>query len=499
MEIGTIFQSFGLISSHLFSPLGILLLFSGIILGLIMGAVPGMGAMTTLALVIPFTYGVDPLDAFLLLPAIFGATTVGGSIAAILINTPGTPENIATTLDGYPLAKQGRAAEALAISGLSSLTGSFLGLIIFILVIPFLVPLSLLFGPPEVFWLGIFTVVMIATVTGGSFLINICAGSLGFVLSCIGMGPVSGVPRFSFGISYLWGGIELIPALVGAFAISEVIKLYTQQKGILSEKIQVKGSRRKAVGHLLRNKLLILRSTILGFIIGVIPGIGGTVANYLAYGQAVQMAKDPGNFGKGDVRGVIGPETANNAKDVGQLVPTLALGIPGSGTMAVFLGAMTLHGIVPGPFVLRDHMDVVIMITLTLAVAFMLSCLAVVYLGGYFSRILETNVNILCVSILILAFIATYFVRYEILDVLVMLIFGVLGYITVKLKGSPILLILPLILGDIVEHNFILTQEISLGETSYFFSPISIILVILIVLSVILPLLRGRQKAKNEI
>jgi len=499
MEIGTIFQSFGLISSHLFSPLGILLLFSGVILGLIMGAVPGMGAMTTLALVIPFTYGVDPLDAFLLLPAIFGATTVGGSIAAILINTPGTPENIATTLDGYPLAKQGRAAEALAISGLSSLTGSFLGVIIFILVIPFLVPLSLLFGPPEVFWLGIFTVVMIATVTGGSFLINICAGSLGFVLSCIGMGPVSGVPRFSFGISYLWGGIELIPALVGAFAISEVIKLYTQQKGIVSEKIQVKGSRRKAVGHLLRNKLLILRSTILGFIIGVIPGIGGTVANYLAYGQAVQMAKDPGNFGKGDVRGVIGPETANNAKDVGQLVPTLALGIPGSGTMAVFLGAMTLHGIVPGPFVLRDHMDVVIMITLTLAVAFMLSCLAVVYLGGYFSRILETNVNILCVSILILAFIATYFVRYEILDVLVMLIFGVLGYITVKLKGSPILLILPLILGDIVEHNFILTQEISLGETSYFFSPISIILVILIVLSVILPLLRGRQKAKNEI
>lgn len=499
MEIGTIFQSFGLISSHLFSPLGILLLFSGVILGLIMGAVPGMGAMTTLALVIPFTYGVDPLDAFLLLPAIFGSTTVGGSIAAILINTPGTPENIATTLDGYPLAKQGRAAEALAISGLSSLTGSFLGLIIFILVIPFLVPLSLLFGPPEVFWLGIFTVVMIATVTGGSFLINICAGSFGFVLSCIGMGPVSGVPRFSFGISYLWGGIELIPALVGAFAISEVIKLYTQQKGIVSEKIQVKGSRSKAVGHLLRNKLLILRSTILGFIIGVIPGIGGTVANYLAYGQAVQMAKDPGNFGKGDVRGVIGPETANNAKDVGQLVPTLALGIPGSGTMAVFLGAMTLHGIVPGPFVLRDHMDVVIMITLTLAVAFMLSCLAVVYLGGYFSRILEINVNILCVSILILAFIATYFVRYEILDVLVMLIFGVLGYITVKLKGSPILLILPLILGDIVEHNFILTQEISLGETSYFFSPISIILVILTLLSVILPLFRGRQKVKKAI
>jgi putative tricarboxylic transport membrane protein len=497
MEAATVFQSFGLISAHLFSFQGVLMLMAGVLLGLVMGAVPGMGAMTTLALVIPFTYGWDPLDAFLLLPAIFGSTTVGGSVAAILINTPGTPENIATTLDGYPLAKQGRAAEALAISGLSSLTGSVLGLIVFFFVIPFLVPLSLLFGPPEVFWLGIFTVVVIATVTGGSFLMNICAGGLGFVLSCIGMGPVSGVPRFSFGISYLWGGIELIPAMVGAFAISEIIKLYTQQKGIVAEKIQITGSRRKAVGHLIRNKLLILRSTALGFVIGAIPGVGGTVANYLAYGQAVQMAKDPENFGKGDVRGVIGPETANNAKDVGQLVPTLALGIPGSGTMAVFLGAMTLHGVVPGPFVMRDHMDVVLMISLTLAIAFMLSCLAVVFLGGYFSRILDTNINILCIFILILAFIATYFVRYEIPDVFVMLIFGVLGYITVRLKGSPILLILPLILGDIVEHNFILTQEISLGKTSYFFSPISIFLIILTLLSVIFPILRGRQRGKN--
>lgn len=497
MEGLAFFKSLELVSSLLFSPQGVLMLIGGVILGLIMGAVPGMGAMTTLALVIPFTYGWDPLDAFLLLPAIFGATTVGGSVAAILINTPGTPENIATTLDGYPLAKQGRAAEALAISGFSSLTGSILGLIIYILIMPFLVPISLLFGPPEVFWLGVFTLVVIATVTGGSFLINILAGSFGFILSCVGMGPVSGVPRFTQGITYLWGGIELIPAMVGAFAISEVIKLYTQQEAIAEEKMEIKGSRSKAVGHLFRNKLLILRSTILGFIIGVIPGVGGTVANYLAYGQAVQSARDPSNFGKGDVRGVIGPETANNAKDVGQLVPTFALGIPGSGTMAIFLGAMTLHGIVPGPFVMRDHGDVVVMVSLALALAFMLSCLSVVFLGGALAKVLEINVNILCSFIMILAFIATYFVRYELLDILVMLIFGVLGYIVVKLKGSPILLILPLILGEMVEHNFILAQEIAMGDPFYFFSAVSLILIGLTVTSVLLPLMRKRSDEKK--
>jgi putative tricarboxylic transport membrane protein len=497
MGYGAVFQSLGLISSHLFSPLGIFLLLFGVLLGLIMGAVPGMGAMTTLALLIPFTYGWDPLDAFLLLASVFGATTVGGSVAAILINTPGTPENIATTIEGYPLARQGRAAEALAISGLSSLSGSVIGLVIYAFLIPFLLPIALLFGPPEVFWLGIFTLVVIATVTGGSFLINIIVGGLGFVLSCVGLGPLSGVPRFTFGITYLWGGIELIPALVGAFALSEIIRLYTQQTGILSERIQVTGSRSRAVVHLVRNKLLLLRSAILGFVIGAIPGVGGTVANYLAYGQAVQTAKDQSGFGKGDVRGLIAPEAANNAKDVGQLVPTLALGIPGSGTMAVFLGAMTLHGVIPGPFVLRDFFDVVLMITLTLAMAFMLSCLSVVFLGKHFSKVLEVNVNILCVFILILAFIATYFVRYELFDVLLMLIFGVLGYITVKLKGSPILLILPLILGPIVEHNFILTQEISMGNYAYFFSPISIFLILLTLFSVGFPLLRGRKTNKN--
>jgi len=491
---GEIFESFGLVAGHLFCLKGVLMLLFGVALGLVMGVIPGMGAMTTLVLVLPFTYGWDPLDAFLLLPALFGATTVGGSVAAILINTPGTPENIATTLDGYPLAKQGRAVEALATAGLSSLSGSFFGLVLFLLLIPVLVPISLLFGPPEVFWLGIFTLFVLATVTGGSFIVNLLIGGFAFVLALHGLHPMTGTPRFAHGITYLWGGITLIPALVGTFAIAEIIKLFAEQKGFVSEKIQVTGSRSKAIHHLLGNKLLFLRSTILGFIIGAIPGVGGTVANYLAYGQAVQTCKNPENFGKGDVRGIIAPESANNAKDVGQLIPTLALGIPGSGTMAIFLGALILHGIIPGPFLMRDNLDVVAMITFTLAFAFSISCLCVVFGGKYLSKILEVNVSVVSVAIVIVCFIACYFVRYELLDVLVMLVFGVLGYVITKIKGSRILLILPLILGPIVEHNFILSQQICLGDYSYFFSPISIIIVLLTLFTILLPLIRGRRK-----
>ena len=492
-----LFQSFGLWAGHIFSVNGVLLLLLGVALGLVMGAIPGMGAMTTLVLVLPFTYGWDPLDAFLLLPALFGATTVGGSVAAILINIPGTPENIMTMVDGYPLAKQGRAVEALATSGLSSMIGSLLGIMIFIILVPLLLPVALLFGPPEVFWLGLFTLVVLATVTGGSFLVNITVGALAFILSFVGMGPLTGVPRFTYDIMYLQGGIPLIPALVGTFAIAETIKLFAEGKKVAAEKVEVAGSRMEAVHNVIRNKLLILRSAGLGFLIGAIPGVGGTTASYLAYGQAVQTCKNPENFGKGDIRGVIAPESSNNAKDVGQLIPTLALGIPGSGTMTVFLGALILHGITPGPFIMRDHFDVVTMVVFTLALAFSISCLVVIFGGKYFSKVLQIDASILEITILIVSIIATYFVRYQLLDLAMMLGFGVLGYVVMKLNGSRILLILPLILGPIIESNFIVSLQICLGDYSYFFGPISIVLILVMMFSISLPFIRRRRRGGN--
>ena len=483
-----------LVIQHLFSLKGVALLLSGTIIGLLMGAIPGMGAMTTIALLLPFTFGWNPLDAFLLLSAVFGSTTVGGSVSAILINVPGTPENIMTTVDGNALTKRGRAVEALALSGFSSLLGSLIGIIIFLIMLPFLLPLSLVVGPPEIFWLGVFALVVLSTATGGSFIVNMLVGGFAFVLSLHGLGPVSGVPRFAHGISYLWGGIPLIAALVGTFAVPEAIQALSKASlGSVIDKNLLKGSRVAALKNVIRNKFLIIRSSILGFIIGVIPGVGGTLANYLAYVQAVQTSRNPENFGKGDPRGIIAPEAANNAKDVGQLVPTLSLGVPGSGTMAVFLGALTLHGITPGPFILHQHFDVVMMVLLTLVFAFIISCGIVIIGGKYFSRILEIDSAILGLGILTICFIATYFVRYEILDVLTMLIFGVLGFIVVKLNGSRILLILPLVLGPIIEHNFIVSLEASMGNYQFFFSPISILILSVTVLSVLAPIIRRRM------
>jgi putative tricarboxylic transport membrane protein len=491
-----ILQSFGLVAMRLFSVEGIVLLFAGVLLGVVMGAIPGLGAMTTLALLLPFTYGWNPLDAMILLSAVCGSVTVGGAVAAILINTPGTDSNIATTLDGYPMAKQGRAVEALATAALASLGGSLVGLLLFLPLIPVMGTVSLAFGPPEVFWLGIFTLVMLSTVTGGSFIMNLLIGALAFVLSTHGMGPIAGVPRFAFGLTYLWGGIPLVPAMVGTFAFSEMIKVMAHEQGMDREKLEVKGSKWRAVRNVTDNLLLFLKSSILGYIIGVIPGVGGTVANYLAYGQAVQSAKNPETFGKGDVRGVVGPESANNAKDVGQLVPTLSLGIPGSGTMAVFLGALTLHGLNPGPFLIRDHLDVVTMITFTLALAFSISCLGVFFGGKYLSRVLEVDNVIVSVTVVTVCFVAAYFIRFQIFDCLVMLAFGVLGYVVDKLKGSRILLALPLILGPIIEHNFILALQISVGDYSYFFKPISLFILVLTLMSFLWPLIRQRRSRR---
>jgi len=477
----------------------ILILIIGVFIGIIAGALPGMGSMVTLTLILPFTFTWDPIPSFILMSAIMGSTTVGGGITAILINAPGTDSNIATTLDGYPMTKKGRAVEALGIMSSASLFGSLMGLVLLFILLPFLMVVSLAFGPPEIFWLGIFTLVILSTVTGGSVLMNFLIGGLGFLFAMIGMDPAVGSLRFTFDIDYLRGGIELIPALVGTFAISEMINIYVNNNVSFTGNVTVKGSRLKSLKSLVENRFLLIRSTIIGFIIGVIPGVGGTVANYLAYGHAVQSAKDKENFGKGDPRGVLAPESSNNAKDLGQLVPTFALGIPGSGTMAIFLGALILHGFTPGPSLMNNHLDTVGIIIIAFAFAFMASCLLVFFFGHLIVPFLRINVNIMISIILTICFIAIYVTRFQIIDTLVMLLFGILAYIIMKLKGSRILLILPLILGPIIENNFMLAKQISRGNNMIFLEgAVSITIILITVLSFLYPLYKKLRQSKSK-
>jgi len=385
---------------------------------------------------------------------------------------------------------------------MSSLFGSIVVLILFFILLPFLMILSLAFGPSEIFWLGIFTLVILSTVTGGSVFMNLLVGGLSFVLSMIGMDPTIGELRFTFGTDYLREGIELIPALVGTFAVSEMINIFVQNNNSLTSNLTVKGSRIKSIKILFRNIFLAIRSTIIGFIIGVIPGVGGTVANYLVYGHAVQSAKEKDDFGKGDARGVLAPEASNNAKDLGQLVPTFALGIPGSGTMAIFLGALTLHGFTPGPSLMNNHLDTVGIIVFAFALAFIASCSIVFFFGHLIVPFLKINVNIMVSIILTISFIAIYVTRFQIIDVLIMVVFGVLAYIIMKLRGSRILLILPLILGPIIENNFMLSKQISHGDNMIFLeSSISIIIIVFMILSVLYPVFKmlvGPKKKKTK-
>lgn len=478
---------------YLLTPNGALFFVLGVIIGLTIGVVPGIGASATIAMLLPLTFRWNPMDAFVFFTAIFGSTTVGGSITAILLNVPGTPENIMTTIDGYPMARKGRAAEAIATAAFASLCGGLVSWIVFFTSLPLLRMMSSLFGPAEVFWLVFFAIIIISAVSRGSFLGNMALSGFAFILSFHGMSSVTGVPRFTHGILYLYDGFDLTSAILGTYAVSEMIKLFIERKPISYEEVKIAGSRKQGILNVFKNKGIFFRSVVIGYIVGVIPGIGGMVAQAVSYAQTVQLAKDRENFGKGDPRGIVAPESANNAKDVGQLVPTVSLGIPGSATMAILLAAMLIHGLQPGPFFMRDNPEIVALITVTLLLAFLASCNIALFAGSYLARITKIQPYWIFPTVITICLVAVYYVKYEILDAFTVLFFGILGYIVGKLGLSKILIVMPLILGPLAEYNLSLALSISRGDIIYFFSPVSIILIISMILTIVYPFIKGRR------
>jgi len=345
---------------------GILLLISGTIIGMIFGAIPGLSGTTAIVVLIPMTFGMDPGTAMLWLAATYGAATYGGAIPCILINTPGEPPNAATILDGYPMAQKGKAGMALGSAATASTLGGFIGLLVTLLMIPVLTRFLMAFSYQEFFMMALLGLCIIAIVGEGTLIKGLASGFFGIMLSFVGYDPITSVLRYTFGIQYLWDGIPVVPALFGLLAIGEVMDLLVKERAV-AEAQSARASRRQVwagVRATFKNMPLVLRSSALGTFIGAIPGVGGTVAGFLSYMQAKQTCKNSENFGKGDVRGVIAPEAANDAKEGGALLPTLAFGIPGSSAMAVFLGALTLHGIDVGQDIFVANLDVVYMLIL---------------------------------------------------------------------------------------------------------------------------------------
>ncbi|MBO8138312.1 MAG: tripartite tricarboxylate transporter permease [Desulfotomaculum sp.] len=472
-------------------PLNAFVLVAGVILGLLSGATPGVSGTMMVVLLIPLTYSLSPETAFLLLCAVYCSSVFSGSISAILFRTPGAPEAVATTLDGYPMAQQGKAPLALGISVFSSALGGLIGTILLIFVAPLLAKVALKFGPPEYFALAMLGLSVITVLGANNLIKALLAAGFGLFLATVGIDAMTGVARFTFGLSGLMSGIDFIPVLIGLFAVSEVLRRVMDDLTVKERIYRVK-SQLPSLGLIKRLSTTIVRSSLIGTAIGILPGIGATTASMVSYSEAVRWSKDKDKFGTGIPEGIAAPESANNAAANGAMVPLLALGIPGSATTAVILGAFILHGIKPGPLMFTEQTHLVYTIFAGLFLCnFLILFIAKPFIT-VFSNIIRIPYAVLGPIILLLCIVGSFAIRNNLLDVWLTMIFGVVGYVMEKYNFPLAPVILGLVLGGLAEQEMRRSLVISGGDWSVFFhSPISAVLLVAAAVSVVFPIISG--------
>jgi putative tricarboxylic transport membrane protein len=490
---------------HVFEPSNFLFLFIGVFAGIVFGALPGLTATMGLALLVPFTFTMAPTSGLIMLAGIYVGAMYGDAIPAVLINTPGTPAAIATTFDGFPLSQKGMAQHGLVAAAFASSFGSLVANIVLATAAPPLAEASLKFGPPEYFWLGIFGLTIIATLSQGSVIKGLLAGAVGLMLSSIGMAPIGGDVRLTFGFYEMQAGIELIVALIGFFCLPEILSSVIGRRqakytsSAVKPKLSVIGD---VIIDLLKKPVLMLRSAVIGTVVGFAPGAGGNIASMVSYNEAVRWDKDPEDFGKGTIKGVAASEAANSAMAPGSLIPLLTLGIPGSPPAAVILGALMLHGMRPGAELFTTYADVVYSFIMALLVAAFLVTLIGSFGSFVFSRIINIPSRYLAPVIIFMTVLGSYAIRNNILDVWIMFIFGIIGYVSNKLKFHPAPIVLGLILGPFVEEGLVqsyLAGTASGSVVNYMvFRPISMVLIILSLLSALWPIYAARKARKKK-
>jgi len=478
----------------------------GVIGGLILGATPGLSPTMAVALLVPFTFHMDPITGLILLGAVYTATVAGGAISAILINIPGAPANIATLLDGHPMAKQGKSQTALYTCFISSLIGGLFGMLIMILFTPPLARIALKFGPSEMFWIAIFGITVMAGLSSGSIAKGLIGGMFGLLISTIGYSPLLGVPRFVF-LDVLTGGVAIVPALIGLFAIPQVFSLaekldthierpdYKPEKGVLLRTFIENLKMVKALGI----------GSVVGTIIGVIPGAGGQVSGLIAYDQIRKFSKHPESFGTGNPEGVAAAESANNAMVGPSLIPLLTLSVPGSPTAAVLLGGLLIHGLFPGPDLFIGNADVTYAFIGSLVLAQVAMCIFGLTLSRYSYMVMSVPNLYMIAAVTVLAVYGTYSVQNSFADVIVMFGLGTLMYAGNKFGFSAAPVVLGIILGPIAEDNFLkgkMIAETDVGIFSYFFTgSMNIIIILLCIASIgysIYGEIRAMKKAKEK-
>ena len=486
-------------ASDIFTLRTMMFLQLGVFAGLIVGVIPGLGGTTALAILMPLTFGMEPIDAFAMAGGIMGSVGAGGAITAILINAPGTAPNAATCLDGYPMARQGRAAEALGATSTASPLGGLFGMVTLLMVLPFAKELVLMFRPPEFFLLAVFGLITIGLSDTTNMVRGLITSFAGLMLAFVGYDSVSGGDRFTFGSDYLWDGIPLVPSLIGLFALTEMIRLSISGNSVAADtdSVHLDGVMR-GVWATFRHWKVVLRGSIIGTIIGAVPGAGGTIATFISYSSTKNADPHPETFGTGRIEGVIAPEAANNAKDSGALLPTLAFGIPGSSEMAVFLGILVLHGMQPGPTMLLEHEREIYGLIIALTLSAISSSVLALLLIRWLALITLVKGQILAPIVIITSLVGAYAIDSRPGDVMVTALMGVVGYLMVRFHYPRLPLVIALVLGETAERGYMQSMMIGHGNWKIFVSsPVSIIMVLLIVVSLLwwlVPMVRKKMR-----
>jgi putative tricarboxylic transport membrane protein len=479
----------------IFEPTTFITMLIGIAIGFAVGILPGLGGSVTLALMLPFTFAMEPVQAFAFLLGMYVVTATTGDITSVLFGVPGEATSAATVLDGYPLTKQGQAGRALGGALLSSAMGAILGAIVLALSVPIMRPLVLALGPPEFFMLTLLGLSFVIALSGRDIVKGLIMGAAGFVVSMVGLDPQAGVPRYAFGTLYLWDGISIVALVVGLFGGAELLQLMLSKASIAQKATaDPYAGLARGLKDCFKYWSVVVRSSAIGIGIGIIPGMGGAVSQFIAYGSAQQASKHPEKFGKGSMEGVLAAGANNNAKDSGSLIPTIAFGIPGSVSMDVLLGAFIIAGLQPGPEMLSTNLDVTFSMVWIMVVANIIAVVLSLLLLKQLVKLSFLKGTWLVPFLLILLSIGAFTANNNFADVLVMLGAAAFGVICIHWDWPRVPFLLAVVLGATAERYLFLSY--SLDEWSWLRQPVVIGIAVVIVLVIVLPYIRQARKRR---
>lgn len=478
------------------SPYTILLTFLGVVMGIIVGSIPGLTATMAVAVLTSFTFGMAPIDAISMLLGIFVGGVYGGSISAILMKIPGTSSAVMTAADGYPMAQRGEGGKAIGIATIASFIGGIVSCVFLIVGCSAIAKVAAKFSYPEYFVIAVFGLAVIASVSSDDLLKGLLGSALGVFITFVGMDSLVGIPRYTFGVQNLMSGVSMVPTLIGLFGVSEILKQLfdMNQKKQVPQKVDKIFPGWDVLGKL---KGTFTRASLIGTFVGAIPGAGGPIAAFIAYNTEKSSSRHPEKFGTGIPEGIAAPECANNATVGGALIPMLALGVPGDGVTAIIMSAFAIHGLRLGPTIFTTQTEIVYSVYVHTIIANIFMVILGITAARYFARLINTDKRVLMPLILMACVVGSYASSNKVFDIYVMVIFGVLGFLMDKVGISTQAFILGQVLGNLLEVNFRSAITMSRGNYAVFFRPIPLVFWILTILMVGWPIIKRFLKKKN--